>query len=166
MVQVGKPGEVGFPEISDMLFEGGETLPGAILIEFNLKPAYQGAVGMWDSVVRVRGAASTGEVVTNCNVCKAAFMVMHVTKSGSGYFENLWLWTADHAIDRPGGQSIATGRGLLVESTDPTWLVANGVEHNTLYAYNIVNAQNVFLGLVQVETPYWEPSPGAPSGWT
>jgi glucan 1,3-beta-glucosidase len=165
VVQVGKPNETGYAEISDMLFETGEALPGAILIQFNLKPSYQGAVGMWDSVVRVGGAASTGKVVTNCDVCKAAFMMMHVTSSGSGYFENLWLWTADHAIDQPGIQSIATGRGLLVESTDPTWLVALGVEHNTLYAYNVVDAKNVFFGLIQVESPYWQPVPPAPSGW-
>lgn len=148
-----------------MLFETGEILPGAILVEFNLKPAYQGAVGMWDSVVRVGGAASAGEVVTNCNACKAAFMHIHVTRTGSGYFENLWLWTADHAIDQAGGQSISTGRGMLVESTDPTWLVALGVEHNALYGYNVVNAKNVFFGLIQVESPYWQPAPGAPSGW-
>jgi glucan 1,3-beta-glucosidase len=148
-----------------MLFETGEILPGAILVQFNMKPAWQGAVGMWDSVVRIGGAASTGEVLS-CNLCKAAFMMMHVSASGSGYFENLWLWTADHSIDQPGAPDINTGRGLLVESTaDPTWLVAMGVEHNTLYAYNIVNAQNVFLGLAQVETPYWEPSPAAPVGW-
>lgn len=165
VVQVGKPNETGYAEISDMIFETGEALPGAILIQFNLKPSYQGAIGMWDSVVRVGGAASTGEVVTNCDVCKAAFMMMHVTSSGSGYFENLWLWTADHAIDQPGRQSIATGRGLLVESTHPTWLVALGVEHNTLYAYNVVNAKNVFFGLIQVESPYWQPVPPAPSGW-
>jgi glucan 1,3-beta-glucosidase len=165
VVQVGKAGEIGSAEISDMLFETGEVLPGATLIEFNLKPAYQGAVGMWDSVIRVGGAASTGKVVTDCNACKAAFMNMHVTRTGSGYFENLWLWTADHAIDQAGGQSISAGRGLLVESTDPTWLVALGVEHNALYGYNVVNARNVFFGLIQVESPYWQPAPGAPSGW-
>jgi len=159
------PGETGFAEVSDMLFETGEALPGAILVEFNLKPAYQGAVGMWDSVVRTGGAASTGKVVTDCDACKAAFMMVHITKAGSAYFENLWLWTADHAIDQAGGQSIATGRGLLVESTDPTWLVALGVEHNALYAYNVVNAKNVFFGLVQVESPYWQPYPPAPAGW-
>ena len=105
-----------------MLVEGGETLPGDILIGFNLKPTYQGAVGMWDSVVRVGGAACTGEVVTNCNVCKAAFMMMHVTKSGNGYFENLWFWTADHAIDRRDQQSINTARGLPVGPSGNTLL--------------------------------------------
>lgn len=149
-----------------MLFEGGEILPGAILVEFNMKPAYEGAIGMWDSVMRVGGAASTGEVLSNCNFCKAAFLMMHVTQSGSGYFENLWLWTADHSIDQRGNPSIATGRGVFVESRDPTWLVGLGIEHNTLYACNVVNARNIFMGLIQVETPYWEPAPAAPAGWT
>jgi glucan 1,3-beta-glucosidase len=148
-----------------MIFETGEILPGAILIEFNLQPAYQGAVGMWDSVVRVGGAASTGNVVTDCNACKAAFLKIHITLTGGGYFEKLWHWAADHAIDQPGAQSISTGRGLLVESTDPTWLVAFGVEHSALYGYNFVNSRNVFFGLVQVESPYWQPNPPAPSGW-
>jgi glucan 1,3-beta-glucosidase len=81
-------GEVWSAEISDMLIETGDILPGAILIEFNLQPAYQSAVGMWDFVVRVGGAASTGNVVTDCNVCKAAFLKMHITSTGGEYFEN------------------------------------------------------------------------------
>ena len=92
-------------------------------------------------------------------------MLMHITTSDSGYFENIWLWTADHSIDRGGAPNINTGRGVLMESTDPTWLVATGIEHNTLYALNILNARNVFLGLVQVKTPYLEPCPAAPVGW-
>jgi hypothetical protein len=25
--------------------------------------------------------------------------LMHVTKTASGYFENMWLWVADHDIE-------------------------------------------------------------------
>ena len=73
-VQVGKSVEVGCAEITDMLFETGEMLPGAILLEFNLNPAWLDAVGMWDSVVRIGGAASTGEVL-NCNLLQGSVHV-------------------------------------------------------------------------------------------
>ena len=31
----------------------------------------------------------------------AASMLMHVTTGGSGYFENVWGWVADHDLDIP-----------------------------------------------------------------
>lgn len=155
-----------------MLFESGDVLPGAILVEVNMQPAFQGAVAMWDSVVRVGGAASTGPAVEQyCTLCKAAFMMMHVRGSGGGYFENLWLWTADRMLDgHPGDPQIATGRGLLLETTPPTteigptWFVGLAVEHHVLYNVNVVGGRNVFFGLVRAQPPVWQPYPGAPAG--
>lgn len=31
--------------------------------------------------------------------CGAASLMMHITRHASGYFENMWLWVADHLIE-------------------------------------------------------------------
>jgi len=66
----------------------------------------------------------------------------------------VWVWTADHSEDGGPLQIISTGRGILVESTKATWLVGSGSEHHWLYGYNFNGAQNVYAGLLQVESPY------------
>lgn len=68
--------------------------------------------------------------------------------------QNVWGWTADHDLDGGPTQNIASGRGLLVEAVNGTWLVGTGIEHNWLYNYNFGNASNVFAGLTQTETAY------------
>lgn len=80
----------------------------------------------------------------------------------------MWGWTADHDLDGGNGQTISTGRGMLVEATKGTWLVGTAFEHHTLYQYNFNSAQNVFSAFQQSETPYWQ-GPGndlAPAPWT
>lgn len=68
----------------------------------------------------------------------------------------MWGWTADHDLDGGHAQTIATGRGILVEATKGTWLVGTAFEHHTLYQYNFEYASNVFTALQQSETPYWQ----------
>ncbi|KIJ33935.1 glycoside hydrolase family 55 protein, partial [Sphaerobolus stellatus SS14] len=36
-------------------------------------------------------------------------------------------------------------------------------EHHTLYQYGLVNAANHYLGLIQTESPYYQPSPAPPA---
>lgn len=55
--------------------------------------------------------------------CIAAAMLFHMTSNSSGYFENVWMWTADHDLDAPGTLSAAasqinviSARGALIES--------------------------------------------------
>jgi hypothetical protein len=31
--------------------------------------------------------------------CSAASLMMYLTSTGSGYFENMWLWGSDHMIE-------------------------------------------------------------------
>ena len=57
--------------------------------------------------------------------------------------------------------TIYSGRGLLIESAGPVWLWGTGVEHSVLYQYQFVNAKDVFIGFIQTETPYYQPSPNA-----
>lgn len=94
--------------------------------------------------------------------------MLHLTKSSSIYLENVWGWTADHDIDGGPSTYIATGRGVLVEGTQATWFTGTAFEHNTLYQYQLEKAKNVFVGLQQTETPYWQgPSNpnAAPAPW-
>ncbi|CAJ2511817.1 Uu.00g074420.m01.CDS01 [Anthostomella pinea] len=137
-------------------------------------------------------------VTTDPGDCKAAFMMAHFTDSSSSYVDNMWgehplpfpsvnvanmecltdkqpAWTADHDLDGSGNnatnpQYVSVGRGVLIESTKPSWFVGLGSEHNTLYEVNIHDASNVFIGFQQSETPYWQgtnstqlaPAPWAP----
>jgi glucan 1,3-beta-glucosidase len=159
VVKVGKEGETGVAEISELRFTVSEVLPGAILVEVNLSGS-PGDVAIWNSMATV-GGTKDSQVSTSCSStdtqnCKAAFMIMHLAPSSSAYIENFWGWTADHDVDGGPTQNIATGRGLLVSSTKATWLVGTGFEHNWLYNYNFHSAQNVYAGMLQSETPYMQ----------
>lgn len=114
VVQIGKPGETGSIEWSDMIVSTQGRQRGAKLIEFNLNS--QGTPsGMWDVHARVGGFAGSDLQLAECpttpdaNVtaaaarssqCIAAFLTMHVTPQAAGlYAENVWLWTADHDVE-------------------------------------------------------------------
>lgn len=157
-----------------MRFTVSEVLSGAIIVEVNMAGPNPGDVGIWNSLITV-GGTKDSKVTRSCQAqdttdCKAAFMSMHLTNSSSAYIENVWGWTADHDIDNgPYTQIVSTGRGLLVEATKGTWLVGTGFEHHWLYNYNFHNAQNVFAGLLQTETPYMQGSGAVqtvPSPWS
>lgn len=68
--------------------------------------------------------------------------------------ENNWGWVADHELDLEDHNqiNIYNGRGILIESTKPVWLYGTSFEHNVLYNYQIANAQNVYLSVIQSET--------------
>ena len=102
VIRVGNPGDKGSVEISDMLFTVRGANPGAILMEWNVKESIQGSAAMWDSHFRIGGAAGTELTLEDCPIagglqpkCMAAAMLLHVTEQASGYFENVWVWTAD-----------------------------------------------------------------------
>lgn len=156
MFQVGKPGDVGVAEISDMLFTVADVLPGTILVEVNMRGANQGDVSFHNRPYRIGGAADS-KVETSCQVesepCKAAFLITHLAGTSSAYIENTWLWSADHDLDGTYNQQIGTGRGMLIEATAGTWLVGTASEHQVMYAYQFNNAQNVMASMMQVETP-------------
>ena len=105
MIKVGNAGDVGNIEIQDVLFTVKGPTAGAVLVEWNAKAASQGSVAMWDSHFRVGGALGSNLQAANCPTtststsCIAASLLLHVTKSGNGYFENVWAWTADHDMD-------------------------------------------------------------------
>lgn len=170
MVKVGNAGDVGTAQISDMLFTVADVLQGCKLVEINIAGSAPGNVGLWNCHFRIGGAAGS-KVQTNCggspDQCRAAWGLLHLTSTSSAYIENMWGWTADHDLDGGNGQTISTGRGMLVEATKATWLVGTAMEHHTLYQYNFNSASNVVTFLQQSETPYWQ-GPGndpAPAPW-
>ncbi|EFQ29041.1 hypothetical protein CGRA01v4_11404 [Colletotrichum graminicola] len=160
ILKVGNPGETGIAQITDITVEVADVQQGATLVQINMAGSNPGDVGIWSSVFRV-GGTKHSLVNTNCGgadpgACKAAFALMHVTSTASAYLENVWGWVADHSLDGGAAQNIAVGRGALIESTKPTWLVGTSFEHCVMYQYNLHNAQNVYISLQQTESPYWQ----------
>ncbi|KAJ7926053.1 exo-beta-1,3-glucanase [Mycena leptocephala] len=178
VVQVGAPGSSGVVEITDIIFSTIGPAGGAIVVEWNVKQTTQGGAGMWDSHIRLGGAAGTNLQASNCpsngnggtTACLAAFAGLHLTSESTAYLEGTWVWLADHDLDEPGGGqdliSIYSGRGILSESAGPVWLIGTASEHHVLYQYNLANAKSHYMGLIQTETPYFQPNPVAPAPFT
>lgn len=176
--QVGQPGDKGTVEISDLVFQTKGPAPGAVLVEWNVAGTKPAAAGMWDVHARIGGSAGTEIHSDNCPTspnstttpraeCEGAFLVLHVTKTGSGYFENNWFWIADHDLDLAEHKqlNVFSGRGVLVENEDggPVWMYGSSSEHSVLYNYQLSNARNVYMSVIQTETPYFQGNPTAPA---
>ncbi|KAH8901101.1 pectin lyase-like protein [Thozetella sp. PMI_491] len=181
MLRVGNDGDTGSVEMQDIIFTTKGPTPGAVLVEWNILADAQGSAGIWDCHARLGGATGTSLTPAECpaltdgttkSACMTANLVMHLTTNSSGYFENMWLWTADHMIDDPNlsdGKnpmvqlSVFTARGMLIESQAATWLYGTASEHAVMYQYNFYQASNIYAGLLQTESPYYQPSPKAPA---
>ena len=166
-----KSGDKGSFEMSDIIVSTKGAAPGAILMEWNIN-AEAGAAGLWDVHFRVGGFQGTELQSNKCKKspdsphganeeCIGSFMQLHITKSANGYFENVWLWTADHELDQPDHSQIDiyNGRGMLVESQGPVWLYGTASEHSVLSQYHFQGAKDIFYGAIQTETPYYQPNP-------
>ncbi|KAK3307184.1 pectate lyase superfamily protein-domain-containing protein [Chaetomium strumarium] len=149
-----------------------ETLAaGSFVSVADFGAASPGSAAMWDSHVRIGGTVGSELQFADCPAgatadanCFAASLMMHITSGASGYFENCWVWTADHDLDIPSQDriNVLVGRGLLVEDIDgPIWLWGGAVEHAALCQYNFYRASNVFAGHIQTELPYYQPTPAA-----
>ncbi|KAJ5578443.1 uncharacterized protein N7459_007407 [Penicillium hispanicum] len=173
-LQIGQKGDTGSVEMSDLIIMTKGSAPGAVLMEWNVAGSSQGSAGMWDVHFRIGGAAGselqsdkcpkTPKVTTTPKPeCIAAFLLLHITEKASAYIENAWIWTADHELDLSDHSQINvfTGRGVLIESQNPVWLWGTSSEHHQLYNYQVSNAQNTFMGLIQTETPYYQSNPSA-----
>lgn len=180
LFKVGVPGEIGSTQIQDLLFTSKGNTPGVVFVEWNVRAASPGAAGMWDCHVRVGGAVGTGLESKECPAsrtgsnggCNGGSALMHITKSGSGYFENVWLWVADHDIDDVNWNddnnfmtqcSVYVSRGLLIESEYPVWLYGTSSEHAIMYQYQFYKARHVYASMIQTESPYYQPTPKPPA---
>jgi glucan 1,3-beta-glucosidase len=166
VVQIGKPGDQGVVEWSDMIVSTKGRQRGAILFEYNINSPSTTPTGVWDVHARIGGFAGSNlqlaqcpttpsKTTTSANLvkrCISGYLTVHITTSAAGlYLENDWIWVADHDVEDPSLRQITVyaGRGLLDESTTgPIWLVGTAVEHHVKYEYQFVNTQNVFAGQV------------------
>jgi hypothetical protein len=100
--------------------------------------------------------------------------MLRVTTTASIYMENMWFWVAgmyagvlrnilanwmlDHDVESPDQVMINVygARGVLIESKGPSWVYGTSNEHSTLYNWQLSEAENVFLGHIQSETPYFQ----------
>lgn len=180
MLQVGSDGNIGDIEMQDLIFTSRGLTAGLIIVEWNIRAASPGSAALWDCHVRIGGALGTQLTPTECppltsgvaQGCNAASLMMHITPRASGYFENMWLWVSDHMIDDDDlkgannsmiQNSVYVARGLLIESIYPTWLYGTASEHSVFYQYNFHKAQNIFAGMIQTESPYYQPTPNPPA---
>ncbi|KAH8753311.1 pectin lyase fold/virulence factor [Diaporthe sp. PMI_573] len=172
-VRVGRKGQVGVVEIQSLMLTVKGATAGTVMMEWNVHESTQGSAGLWDTHFRVGGAAGTDLTINRCpklsgtvkRECIAASLMLHLTETSSAYIENVWMWTADHDFDTPDQAKIDVfvARGLLVESKGPTWLWGTSVEHCVLYQYQLSGAENVVMGLIQTESPYFQSVPAAPA---
>jgi hypothetical protein len=67
---------------------------------------------------------------------------------------NNWGWVSDHEMDLPDHNQIDiyNGRGVLVESQGPVWMYGTSFEHSQLYNYQVANAKEIYMGIIQSET--------------
>lgn len=175
VVRVGEKGSQGVVEITDMLFTTVGPAPGAIVVEWNVRqPAgHNGGAGMWDTHIRLGGARGTNLEVAQCprndageySRCCAAFLALHLTSRSTAYLEGTWVWLADHDLDgnEESNITIYAGRGILSESLGPVWMIGTASEHFVLYQYNLAGARNHYMGLIQTESPYFQPDPAPPT---
>lgn len=126
-----------------------------------------------DSHFRIGGAIGTGLQVANCPAnadasCTGGAMLLHLTTTASAYIENVWLWIADHDIDDANNTQInvLVPRGMLIESTQALWMYGTASEHALLYQYQFYQASTILAGMIQTESPYYQPgiAPPGPFG--
>ncbi|EKM82792.1 hypothetical protein AGABI1DRAFT_68739 [Agaricus bisporus var. burnettii JB137-S8] len=172
VVRVGASGSQGVVEITDMLFTTIGPAAGAIVVEWNVRQpdGQNGGAGMWDTHIRLGGVAGSNLQTSQCpssgsggtTNCFAAFLALHLTSRSTAYLEGTWVWLADHDLDGPSQLNLYSGRGILSESAGPVWLIATA-EHHVLYQYSLVGAKNHYMGLIQTESPYFQPNPSPPA---
>lgn len=181
MLKVGDVNDKGSVEMQDLLLTTKGGTAGAVLMEWNVKASSTGAAALWDVHARVGGATGTELTPDECpaitsgtnpSSCQAASLLLHITEYASGYFDNMWLWVADHMVDDPAPSdplndmtqiSVYSARGFLIESKTATWLYGTASEHNVFYQYNFNGAQNIFTTMIQTESPYYQPTPKPPA---
>lgn len=50
----------------------------------------------------------------------------------------------------------------MYDDADFNRRVGTAVEHHTKYQYQLAETKDIFMGLIQIETPYYQPNPSAP----
>ncbi|KAK5133279.1 hypothetical protein LTR08_008013 [Meristemomyces frigidus] len=177
--RVGNPGDVGTVEMVELVFETRGPAPGCIMMEWNLAGTTPTATGMWDTHWRIGGSNGTllqsDHCTKNPNIahganatCIAAFLLLHITPTGSLIMSNNWGWVSDHELDLVDHSQIDiyNGRGILIESQGPVWVYGSSFEHSVLYNYQIANAKEIYMSIIQSETAYMQNNPNSLTPFT
>ncbi|KAF2461924.1 exo-beta-1,3-glucanase Exg0 [Lineolata rhizophorae] len=174
MIKVGEDSTALAVEMQDLILGTQGPAPGCTLMQWNAA-SEQGQGALWDVHFRVGGYAGTNLQSDQCSKnpdvdhsdpnmnCVGAGLLLHTTGEASAYIENCWFWVSDHELDMADHNQIDifNARGVLLESTGAVWLWGTASEHNVLYNYQLNGAQNVFMGHIQTETPYYQSNPDA-----
>ena len=163
--RVGNPGDTGTTEIVEIVFETRGPAPGAVMMEWNLAGEAPGSTGMWDTHWRIAGTNGTLLQSDRCTKkpnfehpanasCWGAHTLLHITHSASLIMANNWGWVSDHELDLTDHNQIDiyNGRGILIESQGPVWIYGSSFEHSMLYNYQVANAKEIYMGVIQSET--------------
>jgi glucan 1,3-beta-glucosidase len=171
MLRIGEPGAIGKTQLADLMFSTDGPAPGAIMLQWNTRPdgelGQPGDCGAWDVHYRIGGFAGSQLPPTVCTPevtasstpeCFGAHTLFELTETGSVYLENCWGWVADHDIDAGNDLNIFSARGFYSKSQNgPAWLLGTAMEHSFMFQYFLQNVSNHFLGVIQTETPYYQP---------
>eukprot|EP00462_Mataza_sp_D1_P023758 CAMPEP_0175129472 /NCGR_PEP_ID=MMETSP0087-20121206/5490_1 /TAXON_ID=136419 /ORGANISM="Unknown Unknown, Strain D1" /LENGTH=698 /DNA_ID=CAMNT_0016411623 /DNA_START=237 /DNA_END=2330 /DNA_ORIENTATION=+ len=116
------------------------SAPGAVMVEWGGDSSCR-----WNDVhYRMYGGAHT---------------LLSMTGTAGGYFENCWLWVADHNINWAHTMNITNPYGLVLSSSGPSWFMGFASEHSSIANFQLNKASHAkFFGL-QTETAYWESPP-------
>lgn len=91
-----------------MEYQGLWARDGRLVGYAHLAPSTRPAhLTFTDCHVRIGGASGTSlnpdecpAVTSGVNAnCNGGSLMMHITEQASGYFENMWLWVADHMVE-------------------------------------------------------------------
>lgn len=145
----------GQTKLVDFAFDSQEGNPGCIMLDWGAGRDS----GAWDLVWRVGGQYSKAFSST----WTGPHTLFRISGSGGGYFENVWLWVADHDFETATMVDISCSHGLVIENNAaPIWWYASASEHSISEQYFLNGAQDVTMVMGQTESPYWPTLPQAP----
>lgn len=130
--------------LADFALDSAGDNPGCVMVDWGAGRDS----GAWDIVFRLQHTAHT---------------LWKIHRDGGGYFENVWLWVADHDIYTGHMIKVSNQHGLVVEgNTEPIWWYASASEHSLADQYLFDNAQDVIMVMGQTESAYWPDPPTSP----
>ncbi|KAF6843019.1 LysM domain-containing protein [Colletotrichum musicola] len=161
VIKVENTGQAGTVELQDLKFTVRGKTVGAIILQWNMRESSQGSAAMWDVHIRVGGAAGSDLQVSDCPKLTGSVNPKLHCRFDAGtpdatIFNDLDI-NAQTQID------IYVAQGVLIESTNPVWIYGTASEHCVLYQFQTVDAANIFMGIIQTESPYFQDTPRAPA---
>lgn len=130
-------------QLMDLFFATAGDAPNCIMLDWQSGSAS----GVWDVFHQIM---------------HPVWAQLRVSGHGGGYFENMWMWTADHSLDTGKEITVKSPRGMLIQNnTSPVWMYGVAAEHSSEYQYMLDGAHDVTMVTTQSETPYWQTPPSA-----